>query len=433
MPRVLRTRRARLGPAADVSWCLEISVLMEVRAMDDILSQGGDREPSRWPRRLAMIAVLIVVVVGGAVYLSLPRHQHAPVATHRTPRGPAPVPTESGELNLRPGPDGITGKNLTWDRDLRLPVAGAQPVWFSPASGRSEPIGGLPTDRSGYQFIRVVGGWAVQASPALLTGCGSCAGPPVPVWLLADGARSVTRVGTANLVAPAATAGAVWLTSYAPGINMVTAAGTAREADATGTLTRSVSLPPGYAINQGTDRGLLLAPVSRQPGAAVYKLWDPSAPHASQAFDGVLAASPSEIAWTSRCAPKCSVQTLDLATGRHTVVALPAGSSATNGAFSPGGGFLALQVSFGNTGDGGDLAMQLEVARVTSGRLTAVPGTWVSSDALVGFGWPAGGDSLVAEFSFTTKMQLASWHPGASRPAVAVIRPGRNQASLILG
>jgi hypothetical protein len=122
-----------------------------------------------------------------------------------------------------------------------------------------------------------------------------------------------------------------------------------------------------------------------------------------------------------------------LATGRHTVIALPAGSSAASGVFSPDGRFLALQVSFGNTGDGGDLAMQLEVAPMTSGRLAVVPGTFVSSDALVGFGWPAGGDSLVAEFSFTTKMQLASWHPGASRPAVTVIPPGRSQASLILG
>ncbi len=382
-----------------------------------------------------MIAALIVVVVGGAVYLSLPRHQHAPVATKRTPvtASPAPVPAGSAAPSLSPAPDGIAGQTLAWDRNLRLPVAGSHPVWFSPASGRSEPIGGLPTDRSGYQFIRVIGGWAVQASPALPAGCGSCAGPPAPVWLLADGAQSVTRAGTANLVAPAATAGAVWLTSYALGVNMTTAAGTAREADATGALTRPVRLPSGYVIAQGTDRGLLLAPVSQQPGAAVAKLWDPSAPSASQAFDQVLAASPSEIAWTSRCAPKCSVQALDLATGRRTVVALPAGSSATSGAFSPDGGFLALQVSFGNTGDGGDLAMQLEVAPVTSGRLTAVPGTWVSSDAFVGFGWPAGGDSLVAEFSFTTKMQLASWHPGASRPAVTVIRPGRNQAPLILG
>jgi hypothetical protein len=399
--------------------------------MDDILSQGGDHKPSPWPRRLAMTAALIVVVVGGAVYLSLPR-QHAPVATHRTPVtvSPAPVPTGSAALSL---PDGIAGQTLAWDRSLRLPAAGAQPAWFSPASGRFEPIGGLPADRSGYQFIRVVGGWAVQASPALPAACGSCAGPPVPVWFLAAGARSATRVGTANLVAPAATAGAVWLTSYPLGANTIAVAGTAREASAAGALTRPVRLPPGYVIDQGTDRGLLLAPVGQQPEAATYQLWDPSAPQANQAFDGVLTASPGEIAWTSQCAHKCSVQTLDLTTGRHIVVALPAGSSAVSGAFSPDGSFLALQVSFGNTGDGGELAMQLEVAPMTSGRLTAVPGTWASSDALVGFGWPADGDSLVAEFIFTTKMQLASWHPGASRPAVAVIRPGRNQASLVLG
>lgn len=403
--------------------------------MDDILSQGGDRGPGPWPRRLAMIAALVVVAVGGAVYLSLSRPQHAPTAAHRTPAtaSPAPAPTSAVALSLPPEPDGIPGRTLAWDPSLRLPVAGTQPVWFSPASGRSEPIGGLPADRSGYQFIRVVGGWAVQASAASPTACGSCAGPPAPVWFLADGARSVTRIGTANMIAPGVSAGGVWLTSYPLGANMTTAAGTAREAGPAGALTRPVRIPPGYAIDQGTDRGLLLAPVSQQSAVAAYKLWDPSDPRASRAFDGVLAASPSEIAWTSpQCTPECSVLTLDLATGRLTPVALPAGSSAASGAFSPDGGFLALQVSFGNSGDGGD-AIQLEVAPVSSGRLTAVPGTFASSDALVGFGWPANGDSLVAEFSFTTKMQLASWHPGAIRPAVALIRPGAGQAALILG
>jgi hypothetical protein len=147
----------------------------------------------------------------------------------------------------------------------------------------------------------------------------------------------------------------------------------------------------------------------------------------------VIAASPTEIAWTSRCAPTCRVQVLDLATGRETVIRLPAASSAASGAFSPGGAFLALQVSSGDTGDDGALAMQLEVASVATGRLTAVPGTFASSDALVGFGWPASGDSLVAEFIFTTKAQLASWRPGATRPAVTVIQPGRALGSLILG
>jgi hypothetical protein len=405
--------------------------------VDDILSQGGDREPSPWPRRLAVIAALIVVaVIGVVVYRSFPRHQHAPAAIPRASvtASPAPVPTASATPSLPPEPDGIGGHTLAWDRSLRLPAAGTQPVWFSPATGDSSPIGGLPSDRSGYQFIRAVGGWAVQANPAVRAGCGSCAGQPAPVWFLADGARSVTRVGTASLVAPAATADAVWLTSYPLGANMSTAAGTAREVGVTGApLGPQVRLPFGYMIDQATNDGLLLARVSQQPGVVLYKLWDPSAAQTSREFAGVIAASTSEIAWTTPCAPQCGVQILDLATGRHTSVKLPAGSSVASGAFSPDGGFLALQVSSSNNGDDGALAMQLDVAPVASGRLTAVPGTFVSSDALIGFGWPAGGDSLVAEFSFTTKTQLASWHPGASRLAVTVIQPGRNLDSLILG
>jgi hypothetical protein len=62
-----------------------------------------------------------------------------------------------------------------------------------------------------------------------------------------------------------------------------------------------------------------------------------------------------------------------------------------------------------------------------------MPGTFVSSDALDGYGWPTSGDSLVAEFIFTTKTQLASWQPGAPSPAVTVIQPGNLKASLILG
>jgi hypothetical protein len=147
----------------------------------------------------------------------------------------------------------------------------------------------------------------------------------------------------------------------------------------------------------------------------------------------VIAATPTEIAWAPTCASLCRVQVLDLPTGRQTAVALPAGSSAASGAFSPSGGFLALQLSLNNSGDDGALAMQLAVASVTGGRLTAVPGTFVSSDALVGFGWPDDGDSLVAEFIFTTKAQLASWHPGASRLAVTVIPPGPDQAALVVG
>jgi hypothetical protein len=62
----------------------------------------------------------------------------------------------------------------------------------------------------------------------------------------------------------------------------------------------------------------------------------------------------------------------------------------------------------------------------------AVPGIQVSSDALVSFGWPARGDDLLAELSFISKVQVASWYPGARQLTVAVINPGPQSGSVIL-
>ena len=143
----------------------------------------------------------------------------------------------------------------------------------------------------------------VQASSAGVTGCGDCTVPSLPVWFLADGARSATRVGRANQVSPAATADAVWLTSYPPTDDPDTAARTAREVSLAGVpMGPPVRLPTGYVIYQATDRGLLLAPVRQRPGTPAYKLWNPADPKASRTFDGVIAASPTEIAWTPPCA-----------------------------------------------------------------------------------------------------------------------------------
>lgn len=402
--------------------------------MHDVLSQGGDRDPGPWPRRLAAAAVL-VVLLAVVIVEHLPRHRDAPPRPARASITASPAPLAASPAPGQPArPGGVIGQTLRWASSLRLPVTGVQPAWFWPARGRVEPIGGLPRDKSGYLFTRIGGGWAVQPDSAARPGCGSCAGLPLPVYVLADRAQSASRLGTADAVAPAAAAGALWLTSYPPGADMGTAAGTAQEVSVAGAPLRpQLRLPAGYAIDQAAGRGLLLAPVSPRPGMTAYKLWDPAAPHASRTFDGVIAASAGEIAWTPMCAPLCQVHMLDLATGRDTVLPLPGGSSAVNGGFSPDGNFLALQVSFGSGGDGGELAMQLEVASVATGRLTVVPGTWVSSDALAGFGWPAGSDSLVAELRFTTKVQVVSWRPGAARLAVAVVRPAQNSTSLIVG
>ncbi len=397
--------------------------------MSDILSQGGDREPRRRWRWVLVIAVLALVTVLAVQHL--PRHRHVAARPRAAPASQAALPLVPLGAHAA-GPGGVSGRAMSRDPSLRLPVTGPQPAWLSPASGHEQPIGGLPRDPSGYQFTRLPAGWAVQADSGGPFRCGSCAGPRTPVYFLADGAGSVTRIGTANAAAPGTSARAVWLTSYPAGSDMSTTAATAQQVSATGTPAGPpITLPAGYVVAQGTDRGLLLARMA-QPATAAYRLWNPAAPRASQSFGEVVAASATQVAWAAPCAPLCHVRVLDLRTGRQAAIALPGASSAVNGAFSPDGKFLALQLSFNSRGDNGALAMQLDVASMAISRPVPVPGINVSSDALVSFGWPARDDDLVAELSFVSKVQVVSWYPGARHLAVAAINPGPRSGSLIL-
>jgi hypothetical protein len=229
-----------------------------------------------------VIGAPILVAVATIVYLNLnlARHPHFPAAPPPMPLSTSAAPGRAGST-LAAEPDGIAGPALPWAGSLRLPVAGTQPAWFSPATGRSAPIGGLPADIAGYQFTRADRGWVVQASSGGETECGDCARPSLPVWFLADGARSATRVGTANQVTPAATADAVWLTSYPPAADPDTAARTAREVSLAG-----VPLGPPVRRDLPGDRP---RPAARagQPAAGppAYKLWNPADPRTSRTFD----------------------------------------------------------------------------------------------------------------------------------------------------
>jgi hypothetical protein len=449
----------------------------------DIVSQGGDRGPSPWPRWIVAAAVLVLVAVGLAEYLTRPAHPAAPSSTSARPvadsGGPVSVSARAA------GPDGITGPVTPWPSGLELPSGGTRPSWFrpasaqppsipgqspvsaqppsipgqspvsaqppsapgqspvsaqppsapgqSPVSAQSRPIRGLPPSRSGYQFTRTPGGWAVQASPGSQASCGACAGPPRPVYYLTDPASAVRRVGAAYAVAPGPTAATLWLTSYLSGDDPFTAAGRAQRVNLMGTPVGSpVRLPAGYSIVQGTDRGLLLAPTAPQPGEAFYELWVPSTGQASRVFTGVVGVSADAIAWSAPCDEDCRVRVLSLATGREISATLPGAGSVANAAFSPDGRYLALQVSYSNNGDDGALAMRLAVVSLPAGHLTIVPQTFASSDALVSFGWPAGADILVVELSFTAKVQLAAWHPGVTRLAVASLAPRQVPPSLVL-
>ncbi|MGO9163112.1 MAG: hypothetical protein ACLP7J_20875 [Streptosporangiaceae bacterium] len=405
--------------------------------MPDVLSQGSDRAAGPLRRRwLAAVVVLVVLVLIGVVagqHLSgggrpAGRHRPQPAAA-----GPARA-VRTGSAGLPGGPDGVAGPTLPWGPGARLPAAGPQPAWYWPGTGRRQLIGGLPRNSAGYVFTQAAGGWAIQPSALAPAQCGSCAGSPRPVYFLAAQARSAVRIGAADLVAPAAVPGGLWLTSYRPGADIATAAGIAREVSTSGVAAGApVRLPAGYLIGQGTDRGLLLMAAGRGADGGGARLWNPAGPRGGRNFDAVLAAAAGQLAWAQPCTPRCRIRVLSLGTGRPTVIVLPAGSSAADARFSPDGRYLAVQVSKGSGSDDGELAMQIEVAATSSGKLTAVPGTWASSDALVGFGWPAGGDRLVAELSFTGTFQLASWRAGVRHPAVAAVASAPERTALVVG
>jgi len=319
----------------------------------------------------------------------------------------------------------MTGQPLPCDASLWLLLGGHRPAWLSVATGRTEPIRELPRSGNGYQLIRVAGGWAALPFPA--GDCADCAPPPLPVYYVADGSRAASRLGAADLTAPAATPGALWLVSYRPGADMSTAAGTAQEVSVTGaTLGPRLRLPAGYVIDQATRAGLLLVPERAGSGPVRYELWDPATRRVTRSFENVIAASPAEIAWMPGCTVGCRVHVLHLPAGRVNLIFLPGRSQSYQGAFSPDGRLLALLVTARIGADGRAAAIRLLVAVVASGRLTAVPGTTIGSHNGVDFGWQAGSHRLIADVAVDTpgqpEWQIAVWRPGDAQLSTALAR-----------
>ena len=405
--------------------------------VEDIISQGQERPPGLSRRRKLLIAAAVLIVAALAVAEHLP---HNGARAHHVSTGGVQYGGGEAIIKLRAeaptGPSGILGVHVKVPEGIRLPRTGAQPAWYWPGPGSARPIGGLPYDRFGYVFTRVGGGWAIQPDPVGPAGCDNCPGPPVPVYYLGNQSPSAVRLGSGTMAAPGASAGLVWLTSFAAGRELGTRPGLAREYTdiAPGeALGRAVSLPYGYTIGEGTPRGLLLVPITEQTSGDADILWNPASHRVLRSFEGVIALSPGQVAMTPPCTATCPVHVYNLTTGRTNVLRLPSGDTATDGDFSPDGRFLALQVSVGDDGDDGALALQLEVADTTSARLAVVPHTWVSSDALEGFGWPGNGDTLAAELTFATRVQVAVWNPARHRLSVADVRSRDYPAALVLG
>ncbi len=411
--------------------------------MEDIISGGRDRPPGSWRRKLVIAGVLAAVAAalivehlpkgpGSGRPAAAPSPSSARRNPGRQPRGLRSLPIRlhvGGTARLLPSE--IIGGTDAWQPAARMPRDGPRPDWFWPAKGRTEPILGLPANRAGYEFTRVGGGWAIQ--PVGPAGRGGRAGQLEPVYYLANRARRAIMVGDATQVAPAAGRGRLWLVSYPPEADLTKATGIAREFSTSGDpIGPPVRLPTGFEISQATRSGLLLSPATEAGNSGQAELWNPATGQVLSNFEGIVAASANSVAFVPRCVVTCAVHVRDLVLGSSQVVDLASGSSVTDAAFSPDGRYLAMQVTFSDGGDGGALAMRLEVASLATGQLTEVPRTFVSSDTLAGFGWPGNGDDLVAKLNFSTRVQVTSWVPGAGALAVAVLKPDQRPGALIV-
>jgi hypothetical protein len=403
-----------------------------VVAVNDIVDFGSDRKP-RWPgwrRRLLVCAACAMVALTAAFFWYLPgSHHHG--GGQATPTALSPSPTAQEVVNPPPSPLPakpalMTGRALPRG-GARLLLGGQRPAWLQVPGGQTEPIGGLPGRGTSYQFIRVASGWTVQPFPPATDGCGNCAPAPLPVYYLADGAAAARRIGSADLTAPAAAPGALWLVSYRPGADMSSTAGAAQEVSSTGAaLGPRLRLPTGYVIDQGTRAGLLL--VQEQPGSGPvrYELWNPGTRRVTRSLVNVIAASPTQLAWLPACTDNCLVHVLEPPGGQTGEIALPRRSTSAEGAFSPDGRLLALQVGNGVTADGRTTTNQLMVAATPSGRIAAVPGTTVGGGVGMNFGWQPGSGQLIAEVSVDTQgqpeWQIGVWQPGAATLSTALAR-----------
>src|SRR5579859_1261592 len=162
--------------------------------MSDTVEFGGWPRPPRWVWAIAGVAA--VAVLTGVIVARTGPHRHPPATAVTSPAVPGivglPMPPRS--------PARMAGLPLPRGTGLRLVLGGRRPAWLWAATGRTEPIRGLPRRDSGYQLIRAAGGWAALSFPGYDSSCPNCAPRPMPVYYIADGSREASRLGTADLV-----------------------------------------------------------------------------------------------------------------------------------------------------------------------------------------------------------------------------------------
>ena len=386
-----------------------------------VIREARRRQHRRW---LAAAAALVTVVAGAAVVIA-----GSGGGSHPRP------PARHAAATAKPAPSALSGLPMPTGSGVRLLLTGRRPAWFSLATRRAEPIKGLPWNRAGYGFIRVVGGWSAQPYTYAGPGClPTCAGPPLPNYFIADGSPRAVRIGSGFGVSASSGSGAVWLVTFRRSSdNTGTTPARARQVTTAGRPAGPrLRLPAGYLIQRAVGGDLLLAPVSQGPGTVRYKLWDPGTRRVVGTFSDVIAAGPRQIAWGPVCV-HCPVHVLDLLTGTAATIPVPRGTWApmNNGTFSSDGRFLAFLLSAAGPPDAA--LTRIAVIDTARRRLLAVPGTTLRGAAgRLSFGWQASGHRLIAVLPRPGQtIQVASWQPGWAHLLVAAARIPRGTSAVL--
>jgi hypothetical protein len=303
------------------------------------------------------------------------------------------------------------------------PSPSAVPGLFWLDSGRLTPIGGLPHGGCYLPPTRLPHGWALGRQAYKPTGqrCRQLSAP-TQFYLLADGARSATRLPvTADRVLAGGDDSRLWLITFLgqpdPTSGQLTPQAI-QQVDRTGhPHSPRYLVPAGYAAWQGVGGRLLLLILTGQGSAdtSQFALWNPRSGQMLRRYDRVLAASETTIAWVAAaCGPKsCPVHLSDLAAGTDIQLAVPWRARANSGAFSPDGRHLA--VVFGDGDDAGAVPpARVGVIDLAARRLLAVPGAVMGGDDVgLAVSWsPDGAWLLVSARVGSLTEQLAAWRPG---------------------
>jgi hypothetical protein len=357
------------------------------------------RQTSATVLAVLAIAASTVVAVHGAISRSPSR-----AASSLAP-SPGKLPTRLSGL---PMPAGMTVEFL-------VPTS-AGAGWYSSATGRTEPISGLPTVAEGYQFERLAGGWAAwpvsYSSPCPEN---KCAGPPTTFYFIADGSPTATRIGTGyeyDGVDSGARAGTIWLVTYSRVNSPLTGTSFAQLVGTSGRpLGPRYLMPANYVMGRGIGRYLLLDLGTDQTH---YELWDPATRRVLDRFDNVVAQGPEQVAWTRGCSG-CRLEITNVSTGKTVITSIPDSSANLNAALSDDGRLLAVQVS----------GQELTIVSTATGSVTRIAGTALSTSAVEDFDWQNTSHRLIVTAWPSSQAgpdQIAYWQPGDTKLHVATIR-----------